>query len=89
MTSEQEQTVSGKVEMIPKNQAETMMMHLSWANRNMMIAFVAFALAMVTAIYLFVTGYTSRTDKWLNALTQLQSHNSAVTEVQPDGLCEQ
>lgn len=82
--------MDNEVEMIPKNQAETMMMHLSWANRNMMIAFVAFALAMVTAIYLFVTGYTSRTDKWLNALTQLQSQqHSAITEVQPDGLCEQ
>lgn len=81
--------MDNETEMIPKNQAETMMMHVSWANRNMMIAFIAFALAMVIAIYLFVTGYTSRTDKWLNALTQLQSQNSAITEVQPDGLHEQ
>ena len=49
------------VPMIPKHQAETMLMHMSWANRNMMIVAVAFAAAMVAAIIIFVNGYTART----------------------------
>ena len=31
--------MDNETEMIPKNQAETMMMHVSWVNRRMLIAF--------------------------------------------------
>ena len=66
--------------MIPKYQAESMMMHLSRANRNMMIVIIAVCVAMVVMAYVFVTGYTSRTKDWLNTYAALQG-NPAVTEV--------
>ena len=68
------------VPMIPKYQAETMLMHLSRANRNMMIVIIAVCVAMVVMAYIFVSGYTSRTKDWLNTLAGLQG-NTAVTEV--------
>ena len=68
------------VPMIPKHQAETMMVHLEMANRNMMIVAVVFAAALVAAIIIFVNGYTSRTKDWLNTLTNLQNR-PAVAEV--------
>ena len=66
--------------MVPKYQAESMMMHLSRANRNMMIVIIAVCVAMVLMAYVFVTGYTSRTKDWLNTYAALQG-NPAVTEV--------
>ena len=66
--------------MIPKYQAESMIMHLSRANRNMMIVIIAVCVAMVVMTYVFVTGYTSRTKDWLNTYAALQG-NPAVTEV--------
>ena len=75
------------VPMIPKHQAETMMLHMEMANRNMMIVAVTFAIAMVAAIVIFVNGYTSRTKDWLNTLTNLQNR-TAVTEVE-DGIQQQ
>ena len=66
--------------MIPKYQAESMMMHLSRANRNMMIVIIAVCVAMVVMAYVFVTGYTSRTKDWLNTYAALQG-NPAVSEV--------
>ena len=66
--------------MIPKYQAESMLMHLSRANRNMMIVIIAVCVAMVVMAYVFVTGYTSRTKDWLNTYAALQG-NPAVSEV--------
>ena len=66
--------------MIPKYQAESMLMHLSRANRNMMIVIIAVCVAMVVMAYVFVTGYTSRTKDWLNTYAALQG-NPAITEV--------
>ena len=73
--------------MIPKHQAETMMLHLEMANRNIAIVAIVSVLAMVAAIIIFVSGYTSRTKDWLNTLATLQG-NLAVTEV-ADGVHEQ
>ena len=73
--------------MIPKHQAETMMLHLEMANRNIAIVAIVSVLAMVAAIIIFVSGYTSRTKDWLNTLATLQG-NQAVTEV-ADGVHEQ
>ena len=75
------------VPMIPKYQAESMMMHLSRANRNMMIVIIAVCVAMVVMAYVFVTGYTSRTKDWLNTYAAMQG-NPAVTEV-TDGAVDQ
>ena len=75
------------VPMIPKYQAETMLMHLSRANRNMMIVIIAVCVAMVVMAYIFVSGYTSRTKDWLNTLAGMQ-RTTAVTEVN-DGIQQQ
>ena len=76
------------VPMIPKHQAETMMVHLEIANRNIAIVAIVSVLAMVAAIIIFVSGYTSRTKDWLNTYAQLQGGKPAATEV-ADGLHEQ
>ena len=73
------------VPMIPKNQAETAMMHMSWANRNMLIAIIAFCITIIVCVLIFVNGYTSRTRDWLNTFNNLQ-RNSAVTEAADDQL---
>ena len=75
------------VQMMPKYQAETMMMHMSRANRNMAIVIIAVCAAMVAMAYIFVTGYTSRTKDWLNTLAGMQG-TPAVTEVN-DGIQQQ
>ena len=75
------------VPMIPKYQAETMLMHLSRSNRNMMIVIIAVCVAMVVMAYIFVSGYTSRTKDWLNTLAGMQ-RTTAVTEVN-DGIQQQ
>ena len=76
------------IPMIPKHQAETMMMHLEIANRNIAIVAIVSVLAMVAAIIIFVSGYTSRTKDWLNTYAQLQAGRQAVTEV-ADGIQQQ
>ena len=75
------------VPMIPKHYAETMMLHLQIANRNMMIVAITFAIALVAAIIIFVTGYTSRTKDWLNTYATLRN-DKTITEVQ-DGIQQQ
>ena len=77
-----------EVPMIPQHQAETMMMHLEIANRNMMFVAVTFAAALVAAIIIFVNGYTSRTKDWLNTLANLQNRTTA-SEVAEDGIQQQ
>lgn len=79
---------SEEVPMIPQHQAETMMMHLEIANRNMMFVAVTFAAALVAAIIIFVNGYTSRTKDWLNTLANLQNRTTA-SEVAEDGIQQQ
>ena len=75
------------VQMVPQFQAETMLMHMSRANRNMTIAIIAVCAAMVLMALIFVTGYTSRTKDWLNTLAGMQG-KPAATEVN-DGIQQQ
>lgn len=76
------------IPVIPKHQAETMMLHLEIANRNIAIVAIVSVLAMVAAIIIFVSGYTSRTKDWLNTYAQLQAERPAATEV-ADGIQQQ
>ena len=76
------QETKNDVQMMPKYQAETMLMHMSRANRNMTVVIIAVCFAMVLMAYIFVTGYTSRTKDWLNTLAGMQENKPAVTEVQ-------
>ena len=75
------------VPMVPKYWAETEMMHMERANRNMMIVIIAVCAAMVAMAYIFVSGYTSRTRDWLNTLAAMQKQ-PAVTEA-ADGIQQQ
>lgn len=76
-----------EIPMVPKHQAEAQMMHMSHALKYITIVAVAFAVAMVLAIIVFVNGYTSRTKDWLNTITNLQG-KPAVTEA-GDGIQQQ
>ena len=67
------------VPMIPQHEAENMLMHMSWSNRNMLIAIIAFCITIIVCVFIFVNGYTSRTKDWLNTYNNLQ-RNTAVTE---------
>lgn len=87
---EQEKTTQTRdedVPMIPQHQAETVLMYMSWAIRNMVVIAVAAFLAIVAAVIIFVNGYTSRTKDWLNTYAQLRGQ-TAVTEV-ADGIQQQ
>ena len=76
-----------EIPMIPKYQTESMMAHMSWANRNIAIVAIVALVSMVIAIIIFVSGYTARTKDWLNTLAELQ-RQPAVTEV-ADGIQQQ
>lgn len=69
-----------QVPTVPKFQAEEQMMHISMAIKHITIVAVAFAIAFVAAILIFVNGYTSRTKDWLNTLAAMQT-KPAITEV--------
>ena len=71
------------VPMIPKHQAETDKMHLSWAVKCIMTVSITALLTVAVCVYIFVNGYTSRTKDWLNTFNNLLQ-NSAVTEVADD-----
>lgn len=69
--------------MIPQHQAETTFMHMSWANRRMLIALITVCITFIITILVFVHGYTERERNWLNTLAGLQGR-TAVTEVKDE-----
>ena len=70
--------------MIPQHQAETTFMHLSWANRRMLIALICVCVTFIITILVFVLGYTEREKNWLNTI----SHMPPAAEV-TDGIQQQ
>ena len=68
---EKEQNRNNDIPMIPKYQAESTFMHLSWTNRRMLIALVSVCVTFVITILVFVIGYTIREKNWLDTLTRL------------------
>ena len=76
----EEKTRKDDVPMIPQHQAETTFMHLSWANRRMLIALVCVCVTFVITILTFVIGYTIREKNWLDTITGMQA-KPAVAEV--------
>lgn len=70
------------VPMIPKHQAETTYLHLSWANRRMLIALVTVCVTFIITILVFVHGYTEREKNWLDTIGRLRPEVS-------DGIYEQ
>ena len=68
---------------IPFFAHENTMMHMSTANKRLLIALLSVCITFILTIIIFVVGYTVREKNWLDTLTRLQ-----VTEVQ-DGVHEQ
>ena len=67
------------IPMIPKHQAEAEKMHMSWAIKCILKIVIAFCITIALCVYIFVTGYTSRTKDWLNTFNNLLQR-TAVTE---------
>ena len=68
------------VPMIPKHQAESVLMHMSWAIKCIVIAVITFCITIGACVYIFVNGYTSRTKDTLNTFNNLLQRIPAVTE---------
>ena len=65
--------------MIPFFAAESTSMHLSKANRRMLLALIVVCVTFIITIVVFVVGYTIREQNWLNTLLTL--NNIPGTEV--------
>ena len=59
------------VPMMPKHEAETTYLHLSWANRRMLIALICVCVTFIVTILVFVHGYTEREKNWLDTIGRL------------------
>ena len=68
------------VPMIPKHQAQAQMMHMSWTIRWLVIAVIIGFICMLGQACIFVSNYTSRTDKWLRTYDDMMKR-VVVTEV--------
>lgn len=68
------------VPMIPKHQAESVLMHMSFAIKCIVIAVITFCITIGTCVFIFVNGYTSRTKDTLNTINNMLQRIPAVTE---------
>ena len=59
------------IPMMPLHQAETTFMHLTWANRRMLIALICVCTTFIITILVFVLGYTEREKNWLDTIGRL------------------
>ena len=69
--------------MIPQHQAETTFMHLSWANRRMLIALICVCATFIVTILVFVHGYTEREKNWLDTIGRLKPEVTDGIQQQP------
>ena len=67
------------IPMIPQHQAETTFMHLSWANRRMLIALIAICATMIIVVLVFATNQTKREQMWQETIKSMYS--TTVAEV--------
>lgn len=72
------------VPMIPLHQAETTFMHLTWANRRMLIALICVCMTFIITILVFVLGYTEREKNWLDTIGRLTPGVTDGIQQQPD-----
>ena len=68
-----------EVPMMPKHQHQAEMMHMSWTIRWLVAGIVVGFICMLTMAYIFVSSYTSRTERWLKTYDELVNR-FAVTE---------
>lgn len=66
--------------MIPLYQAENTIMHMSYANKRMLVALLVVCVTFILTITVFVIGYTIREKNWLDTITKMQ-RTPAVTDV--------
>ena len=74
------------VPMMPQHQAENTFLHLSWANRRMLIALICVCATFIVTIVVFVNGYTTRERNWQETIKSMW--NSPAAEVD-HGIYEQ
>lgn len=72
------------IPMIPQHQAETTFMHMTWANRRMLIALITVCVTFIITILVFVKGYTVREKNWLDMLARLRPEVTDGIQQQPD-----
>ena len=69
-----------EIPMIPKHQHQAEMMHMSWTIRWLIIGIIVGFMCMLIQAYVFVTSYTSRTERWLTTYNELVSHMNVTEE---------
>ena len=67
------------VPMMPKHEAETTYLHLSWANRRMLIALICICVTMICVVIVFATNQTKREQMWQETIKSMYS--TTVSEV--------
>ena len=75
--------------MIPQHQAETTFMHLSWANRRMLIALIRVCATFIATIIIFVNGYTTRERNWQETIKSMWQHSPDAEVDDGTGIHEQ
>jgi len=68
------------IPMIPKHQAESVLMHMSWAIRAIVAVSITFAITIIAVVVILVNNYTTRTNGWLTTYNNL-ANRIAATEV--------
>ena len=59
------------VPMMPKHQHQAEMMHMSWTVRWLIFGIIIGFICMLAQAFIFVTSYTSRTERWLGTYDEL------------------
>ena len=81
-----------EVPMIPKHQAQAEMMHMSWTIRWLVVGVIIGFICMLIQAVVFVSSYTSRTEKWLktyDVLVNRLSYTEAANEKEETGVIQQ
>lgn len=80
MVEQPEEIKNEEPKTIPFFVAESTSMHLSRANKRMLLALIVVCVTFILTIIVFVAGYTVREQNWLNTLLTLND-NTPVSEV--------
>ena len=80
------------IPMMPKHQHQAEMMHMSWTIRWLVIGIIIGFLCMLTQAFIFVSSYTSRTERWLKTYNELVNRYAiaeVTNEEEPSGDIQQ
>lgn len=77
---EQPEKINDEPKMIPFFVAESTSMHLSKANKRLLLALIIVCITFIVTIVVFVAGYTIREKNWLDTLFAL-NNNTPISEV--------